>query len=223
MGFDLFITNLFSEDPADRFFFFCVVITVVVSIVLHELAHGWMAIRLGDETPIRLERMTGNPLVHMGPYSLLALALAGIAWGQMPIDPARIRGRYGEAKVAFAGPAMNLLIAMVSLTALAIWLRFGGFAPPDTVAANGQLFLRIAGIYNIILALFNLLPVTPLDGSHIAGNFFPKYARFAFDPGNVGVMLLAFFFAFAFAGKILVPVGVDVADAYMTFVVTLGA
>ena len=84
---NLFINNLLSENPADRFFFFAVVLTVVVSIVLHELAHGWMAMKLGDPTP-RLEgRMTGNPLVHMGPWSLLALALAGIAWGSMPIDP----------------------------------------------------------------------------------------------------------------------------------------
>ncbi|MEM1098863.1 MAG: site-2 protease family protein [Planctomycetota bacterium] len=222
MGFELFITNLFG-DADQRFFFFCVVITVIVSIVLHELAHGWAAIRLGDDTPIRLDRMTGNPLVHMGPYSLLGLAVFGIAWGQMPVDPTRMRGRYCDAQVAVAGPAMNVLLAIVTLTSLALWIRFGGFATGPGVAENGQTFLRIAGIYNLVLAAFNLLPAPPLDGSRILGDFVEKYRRFAFDPANQGAMLLAFFFAFAVAGRILVPWCRDLADHYVLFVLTVGA
>ncbi|MEL6741620.1 MAG: hypothetical protein AAFP26_13265, partial [Planctomycetota bacterium] len=59
---------------------------VVVSITLHELAHGWAALKLGDTTPRDLDRMTFNPLVHMGPVSLVMLVIIGIAWGQMPVD-----------------------------------------------------------------------------------------------------------------------------------------
>jgi Zn-dependent protease len=67
--------------------------------------------------------MTGNPLVHMGPFSLAALLLSGMAWGQMPVDPTRMRGKYAEAKVAFAGPAINLSLAILTLTALGFWHR----------------------------------------------------------------------------------------------------
>ncbi|MEM1446308.1 MAG: site-2 protease family protein [Planctomycetota bacterium] len=178
---------------------------------------------MGDDTPIHLERMTGNPMVHMGPYSLLGLAVFGIAWGQMPVDPTRMKGRYADAKVAAAGPAMNVLIALVALTALALWVRLGGVASGPGVAENGQTFLRIAGIYNLVLATFNLLPAPPLDGSHILGNFVEKYRRFAFDPANQGAMLLAFFFAFAFAGRILVPWCRDLADHYLVFAITIGS
>ena len=222
MGFDLFITNLFSEDPADRFLFFCVVITVVVSIVLHELAHGWMAIRLGDDTPIRLERMTGNPLVHMGPYSLLALALVGIAWGQMPIDHSRLKGRYGGSKVALAGPAMNLLLAIVSLFAYAMWLRFGGYAEMGTVAGNAQQFLWIAGATNLLLMCFNLLPIPPLDGSHVAMDFFAGYRRFVSDPANQGAVFIAFFFAFAISQP-LAMFCTRMAAHTIAFLVSVGA
>ncbi|MEM7576354.1 MAG: site-2 protease family protein [Planctomycetota bacterium] len=221
MGFDLFISNLFSDNANDRFFFFCVVITVVVSIVLHELAHGWMAIRLGDDTPIRMDRMTGNPLVHMGPFSLLALALAGIAWGQMPIDPSRLKGKYGGSKVALAGPAMNLLLAVVTLLAYALWLRFGGFADPGTVAGNGQAFLQIAGITNLLLMCFNLMPIPPLDGSHVASDLFAGYQRFVSDPANSGALMLGFFFAFAMSQPLMMVCS-RAAAAVIGFVITVG-
>ena len=84
---------------------------IIFSICLHELSHGWAAIALGDRTPIESGHMTFNPLVHMGGMSLVAFALIGIAWGAMPINPARLRGRYAEALVALAGPAMNLVLA----------------------------------------------------------------------------------------------------------------
>ncbi len=200
----LFITHLFSENPADRFFFFCVVIAVVVSIVLHELAHGWMAIRLGDDTPIRLGRMTGNPLVHMGPWSLLALAIAGIAWGQMPIDPSRLRGRYGGTKVALAGPAMNLLLAVVCLTAFAVWVGLGGNATDGTVAGNGQQMLWIGGMINLVLMCFNLMPIPPLDGSHVAADLSAGYRRFVSDPANQGALMIGFFFAFAMSQPLMI-------------------
>ncbi|MEO1236124.1 MAG: site-2 protease family protein [Planctomycetota bacterium] len=192
----LFITNLFSDNPADRFYFFAVVLTVVISIVLHELAHGWAALSRGDPTPNVQGRMTGNPMVHMGPWSLFALAVVGISWGQMPIDPTRMRGRYAEAFVSAAGPAMNLLIAFVALTALGLLTRFGPPAEETGVIANATQLLLIAGTLNLVLMLFNLMPAPPLDGSHILANFSEGYARFAFNPAQPGVGLLLFFGAF---------------------------
>src|SRR6056297_3003392 len=72
---------------------------VILSICLHELAHGWTAIRLGDDTPVVTGHMTWNPIVHMGAFSLFVFAFIGIAWGQMPINPSKLRGRYAESVV----------------------------------------------------------------------------------------------------------------------------
>ncbi|MEM8737440.1 MAG: site-2 protease family protein [Planctomycetota bacterium] len=197
----LFISRLFSDNPADRFYFFAVVVTVVISIVLHELAHGWAAMRLGDPTPRTQGRMTGNPLVHMGPFSLVALALVGIAWGQMPIDPSRMRGRYAGAWVAAAGPAMNLLLAVAALTGLAVLVRFGPTGADASggiagVLDNATQLLSIAGTLNLVLMGFNLMPAPPLDGSRILADFSRGYEQFAFNPAQPGVGLLLFFGAF---------------------------
>lgn len=188
----LFILQL-HEAPQ---FFFAVVITVVISITLHELAHGWMAIRHGDDTPIRAGHMTGNPLVHMGVFSIVVLLIVGIAWGAMPIDPTRMRGRYAEAKVAAAGPATNLLLSLAALTALGLWMRFGTMPQAPSPMENLRFLLWVFGFVNLALCLFNLLPIPPLDGSHILANFHRGYARFIANPHNQGVMMLMFFFIF---------------------------
>ncbi|HRP62500.1 MAG TPA: site-2 protease family protein [Phycisphaerales bacterium] len=139
---------------------------VIFSICLHELAHGWAAIRQGDNTPRELGHMTMNPLVHMGPISLLMFALIGIAWGLMPTNPARYRsGRLGRFYVAIAGPAMNIGLALISLTLGAFWSKYG---PQGTDFANNvETFFFIGGMLNIVLAGFNMLPVPPLDGSQV--------------------------------------------------------
>jgi len=215
----LFIQRLVSPDPGDRFYFFCVVLTVIVSITLHELAHGWMAIRLGDPTPRIQGRMTGNPLVHMGPFSLIALALVGIAWGQMPIDPTRLKGRYAEAKVAFAGPAINLLLAFAALTSLGLWNRFGVIPTSDleTPASKGHLLLMVFGVYNLILMVFNLIPVPPLDGSHILANYYRDYANAIADPSKSGIWMFSFFFIFMLAPAIF-PRIMEAGMRYVHFV-----
>lgn len=188
-----FIQNLF--DPETQFFYFAWVLVVIVSVVLHELAHGWMAIRHGDNTPIRLGRMTGNPFVHMGPFSLAALVVFGMAWGQMPIDPTRLRGKYAEANVALAGPGMNILIALFALITLGLLIRFNGLLTPDDPSWIQNLYnlLLIAGTANIVLAIFNMFPIPPLDGSHVLANFNRPYALFIDDPSKQGL----FFFGFA--------------------------
>ncbi len=200
-----FIQSAF--DPATQFRYFAWVLTVIVSIVLHELAHGWMAIRCGDDTPRRLGRLTGNPLVHMGPFSLGALFLLGMAWGSMPIDPTRLRGKYAEAKVAFAGPATNLLIAVVCLTLYGLLLRFNVTAEPSQFMDNLYRFLLIAGQANLVLMVFNLFPVPPLDGSHILANFNRKYALFIDDPGKQGFFILGFIAVFAISRQLWAPLG----------------
>ena len=146
---------------------------VLFSITLHELAHGWAAIWQGDDTPVRLGRMSASPLVHMGTNSLLMFALCGIAWGQMPVDRYRFRdGHRGDVYVSAAGPAMNLLIAAACVVLLTGWLRF---VPAGSgLWRNGAVFLYFGVALNLILAPFNLLPIPPLDGSRILAGFSPR-------------------------------------------------
>ncbi len=149
---------------------------VLLSMTLHELAHGWVAIWQGDDTPIQLQRLTLNPVVHMGVPSLVMFALCGIAWGAMPVNPHRFKdGHRGDIYVSVAGPAMNVLIALVCLLLLTFW----GAAGPQGSALSRDVtvFLYYGVALNFILAPFNLLPIPPLDGSHILAGIFPRVRR----------------------------------------------
>jgi Zn-dependent protease len=187
----MFIQSAFEDPP----YFITVVVTVILSIVLHELAHGVTAVRLGDPTPRETGHLTANPLVHMPPVAIATLLLAGIAWGSMPINSSRLRGRFGEAIVAFAGPLANLLLAALALTAAGLW-QLATTDEPARQVENAWNFLRIFGAVNLALFAFNLLPVPPLDGSHILANFSPDYRRFINDPNSQGLAVALFIGAF---------------------------
>jgi Zn-dependent protease len=175
------------------------IVLVIGSIVLHELAHGWAAMRLGDMTPRWSGHMTWNPLVHMGPWSLAAFALIGIAWGAMPVDPSRLRGRHAEAWVAAAGPAMNIALAAASFAGWSIWevasVRFGVSNP---LRGNLAAFFELGAVLNLVLAGFNLIPVLPLDGGRIAACLSPAYSRLAFSEHGQWLMIGGFMLFFWF-------------------------
>ena len=189
---ELFFQNL-QTNPT---LFFSVVITVILSITLHELAHGWAAVRLGDRTPIETGHMTLNPVVHMGVISIILLLTLGIAFGAMLVDPTRLRGRYANAWVALAGPAMNLFLGLIGLVGLGLWLRFGTLDPTDHVQLNAFVLLSVFGPTNIALMLFNLLPVPPLDGSRVVADFVPAYRRLISGEAVRGLMTAVFFAMF---------------------------
>jgi Zn-dependent protease len=198
----MFILEL-QRDPT---FFFAVVITVIVSITIHELAHGVVAIWRGDRTPIETGHMTPNPVVHLGLFSVIALLMAGIAWGAMPINPNRIRGKYGEALVAVAGPISNVLLALLSLTALGLWWRHTGHSlERGTPAGNLQYLLQVFGLVNIVLAIFNMIPAPPLDGSKILENISPGYRDWIERLHATGASVVVLIFAFALSGRVIFP------------------
>jgi Zn-dependent protease len=210
----MFIEYL-KNDPR---FYVAVVLVVVISISFHELAHGLIAVWRGDRTPIDDGRITLNPLVHMGPISLLVLLIAGIAWGAMPIDRTRLRGRYAEALVALAGPATNVLISALALSVLGLWQRLDPWATTDQLsnfADNGRLLLKLFGIMNLALAMFNLLPVPPLDGYHVLGNLSPAFARAGDSLRMSGASIIAFLVVFSFAGRIIFPAAIRGAEWYL--------
>ncbi len=180
---------------------------VLASIVLHELGHGVAAIWQGDDTPRVLGRMTVNPVVHMGWFSIVAFLLIGIAWGLMPVNPSRFRWgpRRGGAFVAAAGPAVNLVLCTACVVGCALWQ----LASPgsERVAENVTTFLFTGAWLNLFLMMFNLLPVPPLDGAAVISGISRGAARVMHNPrvqqfGFIAVLLLMFSGGASFAARL---------------------
>lgn len=185
---------------------------VIVSITLHELAHGWAAIKRGDTTPIETGHMTWNPIVHMGVFSLVVFALIGIAWGAMPVNPSRIRGRHGDAAVAAAGPIMNLYLALGCIVASALWQGYA-HGLPDQFHQNIATALFVGAWLNLVLCAFNLLPILPLDGGRILASFHPPYARLGESQGGMFLMLGVFMLVFFFGIGAIFGAAMDLTNA----------
>lgn len=182
-------------EHAGKVYLLSHVLWVIASIVLHELGHAWMAVRSGDRTPQATGHMTLNPVVHMGVQGLVLFALCGIAFGATPVNPRNFRGRYDEAKVSFAGPAVNLLLALLCAVLQAIWI---GLHPDggSHVAGNIAIFLQLGLELNVVLFLLNLLPIPPLDGGHILATFVPEVRRWFSDPRNGMIFMILFLVVF---------------------------
>ncbi len=192
---------------------------LVFSITLHELGHGWAAIRCGDRTPIELGHMTWNPAVHIGTPGLIAFFLFGIAWGAMPVNPSRFRGRRDDLIVSAAGPAMNVGLSLVCGTALGLWIALAGGWTSDSISLgsitlydNVQTFLMLGCGLNAVLVVLNLLPIPPLDGSRILANVYAPYDRLI-SHGNAPVVgLILFAMVFFYGGGVLWTIGWSVTD-----------
>jgi Zn-dependent protease len=121
----------------------------------------------------------------MGVSSLLTAALLGMVWGSTPVQPANFRSRFGDAFVSASGPLVNLLLAAFSLSALGLWMNAHGqdaIHLPLDERDNLHLFLFVFGWWNVALAIFNLIPVPPLDGASVLGSFVPSFGRLARQP-----------------------------------------
>ncbi len=165
--------------PTDTIFWLLV---LVFSVILHEVAHGYMANYLGDPTAKLQGRLTLNPLKHIDPLGTLFLPFLLFITGSsiligyakpVPYNPYNIKNKNGEALVAGAGPGTNILLAII----FGLLIRFfGGIMDPALVQA-----LMIIVSVNVFLAIFNLIPIPPLDGSKVLSALLPHTLRIGYD------------------------------------------
>lgn len=192
---------------------------LLFSMVAHEYAHGYAALRQGDPTAYQLGRLTWNPVKHIDPFMTVILPavtwfMAGFIFGgakPVPVMPRNFHNfRRGDIIVSLAGIASNILIAIGSIL-LVILLGLLGRAVPAAAETCGifQVMLSFGIFFNIILAYFNLLPIPPLDGSHVFKYLLPtKWAVHYQNVGRYGLLILILLFTMGSSlfGKIMMPV-----------------
>lgn len=170
------------------------IITLVIAFTIHELAHAYSAYALGDHTAASMGRLTLNPMKHLDPVGTIALILMGFGWAKpVPVNVNRLKyGKYGNMIVSVAGPLSNLVLAAIGVLASIIILRFMGTemgAYPETMLNFLNYFIRI----NVVLFVFNLLPVPPLDGYRIVETYLPYGTRQKVDQYYFYVFLVFLF------------------------------
>ncbi len=172
----------------------------MIGITFHEFSHAWAANALGDRTAKNLGRMTLNPIAHLDPVGTVLIFVAGFGWGKpVPFNPIflRIGRRSGAAVVSIAGPIANVIAATIFAFPIRAGLvesnalDFSVFGRPGSGVL--QYFLISAVFWNLILAVFNLLPIAPLDGFKVAVGVLPRNAAAAFarlEPYGPVILLL---------------------------------
>ena len=186
---------------------------MLLALTLHELAHGLVADHLGDPTARYAGRLTLNPLRHLDPLGTILLLLVGFGWAKpVPVDPRNFADRRrGMAAVGLAGPLTNFLLAFVLSFPLVYLQLVAG-------ASLWERMLSFAVIINVLLGIFNLLPVPPLDGSRILPAFLSPRAAYAFElHEGWGYVVLLVLLLTGLLGNILVPL---VYTTYGTMITT---
>src|SRR5271157_3600900 len=191
-------------NPVDVFF---EIIVLLFAICVHESAHAWMANRLGDPTAKMLGRISLNPIVHIDPFGtvimpllLIVLGFPPFGWAKpTPVDTRNFKNLMrDDILTAVAGPVSNFVTAFLSVIALAIVLHGSNsgvgtlFRGTDVAGPLAKLF-EFAILINVVLAVFNLIPLPPLDGSHVIRHFLSYNALRVYDRiGYIGLVIVLF-------------------------------
>ncbi|WP_316896492.1 site-2 protease family protein [Pseudodesulfovibrio indicus] len=182
---------------------------LLVALVFHEVAHGFVAYLLGDPTAKSAGRLTLNPLKHLDPIGTLAFFFVQFGWARpVPVNARYFKNpRKGMMYTAMAGPGVNFALAALFALAFHVMVAFGvsGQNPIYAVA-------YYAVFVNLILGAFNLLPIPPLDGSNVVAYFLPPQAAYKFMSLSrygfiilIGIILLGRFTGFSLVGRIILP------------------
>ena len=189
MGFVNRIVSLFQG------FNWLIIPAALLAIIFHELSHGWVAYLLGDRTAKERDRLSLNPFKHMDFIGLLSMIVFGFGWAKpVPVNPYYFKNKkLGMVLVSLAGPLSNIIMAFVAL--LFARLILAVFVPTTTVLVYVEMiiceFLYCFAVLNIGLAVFNLIPIPPLDGSKILFSVLPRRAYgFILQYERYGMLLL---------------------------------
>lgn len=189
--FDFSLTGLIAGLPG-----------LVIALVIHEYAHAKAADVMGDFTPRMTGRLTLNPMAHIDPIGLIMLLVVRFGWAKpVMINARNFRNwRQGELLVAVAGPVANLLVAFISLLAMAVLFKLGMFSE------GVRLVLSMMVLFNINFAIFNMLPLPPLDGSKILMVLLPgRLAYKLMSLERYSFIILIFLMMTPFLTMILIP------------------
>lgn len=182
---------------------------IVIGLSFHEFAHAYVAYKCGDPTPKLQNRVTLNPAAHMDPIGLIALLFIGFGWGRpVMINPLNFKNRRrDEFLVAIAGVTFNLILAFAFMGILKLLLTFAyGFVNTAMGSILYEIIINCVYI-NIVLMVFNLLPVPPLDGFNIITQVFNlKYTDLYYRIYDKGFLILMFLIVFGVTNKILWPI-----------------
>ena len=200
--------GIYALDPAVQ----VILIPVIIfALSFHEFSHGWMAYRYGDPTAKNAGRLTLNPMAHLDIFGSLALYLMGFGWAKpVPVDPRYLANPKRDMMwIALAGPVSNLIVALVSGILLSVLLRLGLIGSQSPLLMVLIMSLQI----NLVLAIFNFIPIPPLDGSRILGGLIPyKYqnelAKFEYYGPRIlmGLIILSMFTRFNIFAVIISPI-----------------
>ncbi len=176
-----------------------ILLGLLIGLVLHEFAHAWVADRLGDDTARLAGRLSLNPRAHLDLYGTLFLLIAGIGWGKpVPINPSRLKSpTRDEILISLSGPATNFMIALI----VGLSLRLFG---PSLTPANSFALSSITYI-NILLGIFNLLPIPPLDGSKIILHLLPLEVRIRVEQLGMYALIALFLLGQPILGLVIMP------------------
>lgn len=176
---------------------------ILLGLTIHEFSHGYMAFLLGDNTAKNNGRLTLNPMAHIDPIGFMMLIFAGFGWAKpVPINPYFFSDRRkGTFLVSIAGPASNILMAILLTTLLGILMRTIGVG-----FAMQQVVLSAISI-NLVLAVFNMFPIPPLDGSKILMSLFPsQFEETFYQIEQYSVIILMLLLVFGVIRNILFPI-----------------
>lgn len=200
----IYLLNLLIHNPIQ--FFVTIAILIVplfLSVSVHEWAHGYVAYKFGDMTPKMQGRLTLNPFAHLDPIGTLMLFIIGIGWAKpVMVNPLYFPSKTKQMLVALAGPASNFLLAVI-FGVMLVALQLSGYNEIfKIVEASLHLIIRI----NLILGIFNLIPIPPLDGSKVLAWILPDFIKekyLSLEPyGFVLVLFILFTVGFSFLMKI---------------------
>lgn len=174
-------------------FFVLFLLSLVMSIAIHEFSHAFVATKLGDPTAKSLGRLTINPIAHLDIFGTLALLFIGIGWGKpVPFNPGNLKNpKLGSALISAAGPISNLIIAFVVSLPYLIFINLGPSSGNLYTIATIYGYISLIVSLNAALAIFNLIPVHPLDGFKVLGGLLPhNWYRDWYSMQRYGMLIL---------------------------------